>query len=114
MKSATEQISDAEARSVADRAYKILNKSAEGAKSKVVSKDEVFSVVRGVVGDTVSRGAAGQLLMNYVSYLAMMAANMRSFDPKAWMSGVGSTPLFAGCIEEVRARLEVASKLPAE
>merc|ERR1719221_374558 len=39
-----------------------------------------------------------------------MATNMRSFDADAWKSGVGFLAPFDGIIEDVRAKMEVASK----
>jgi len=110
VKSAVEQISDPEARTVAERAYKTLKKSAEGAESKVVTKAEALGVLTSILGDKIGSGPADAATAEYVASLAMMAANMRSFDPAAWKSGVGFQAPFAGVIEEVRAKLEVASK----
>merc|ERR1740117_1205700 len=110
VKNAVEQISDPEARSVAERAYKTLKKSAEGAESKHVSKAEALSVLKSVLGDKVGSGPAEDATTEYVASLAMMAANMRVFDSQAWKTGVGFIAPFASVIEEVRVKMEVASK----
>ena len=39
-----------------------------------------------------------------------MATNMRAFNANSWKSGVGYTAPFSGVIEDVRAKMEVASK----
>merc|ERR1719450_2654 len=49
VKKSTEAIADPEARSVAERAYKTLNKSAEGAESKLVTKSDAAKVLKGVL-----------------------------------------------------------------
>merc|ERR1719218_556841 len=46
VKAAVEQISDPEARAVAERAFKTLTKAAEGAESKRVTKTEAISIVK--------------------------------------------------------------------
>merc|ERR1719421_2856099 len=51
VRSATEQIADPEARSVAERAYKTLKKSAEGAESKVVTAEFAQTAIKGILGD---------------------------------------------------------------
>merc|ERR1711957_909134 len=50
---------------------------------------------------------------SYTASLAAMATNMRSFDSGAWAKQVGFLEPFAGIIEELRAKMEVAAK-PAE
>merc|ERR1719454_1114121 len=49
VKKATEAIADPEARSVAERAYKTLHKSAEGSESKLVTKRDTAEVLQGVL-----------------------------------------------------------------
>jgi elongation factor 3 len=110
VKAAVEQISDPEARAVAERAYKTLKKSAEGAESKVVTKSEASAAIKAVLGDSPD---SDDVTLDYVSSLASMAANMRRFDSESWKSGVGYAAPFSGVIEEVRTKMEVASK-PAE
>ena len=109
VKSAVEQISDPEARSVAERAYKTLKKSAEGSENKVVSAVEAAATIKAAVGSEESV----EVTLDYVSALAAMATNMRAFNASSWKSGVGYTAPFSGVIEDVRAKMEVASK-PAE
>merc|ERR1719454_2328915 len=46
VKAAVEQISDPEARSVAERAYKTLVKSGEGAESKVVTRVDAAAAIK--------------------------------------------------------------------
>jgi len=114
VKRAVEQISDPEARSVAERAYKTMTKSAEGAESKEVTKAEASAALKAILGEK-ARGddAAAEMTLDYVSSLASMATNMRCFDCDAWKSGVGYCEPFASVIDAVRAKLEVALK-PAE
>merc|ERR1712129_53573 len=107
-KKAAEGIADPEARSVAERAYKTLTKSAEGAESKHVTKNQTAQVLKGVLG---SKGdECDAVVMDYVAATATMAANMRNFDPASWKSDVGFLDPFGECIEEARAQMEVASK----
>merc|ERR1719442_356910 len=80
VKSACEMIADPEARSVAERAYKTLKKSAEGAESKVVTKAEAETVIKTVLGDKVGSDDTFEAQLNYVVALASMATNMHSFD----------------------------------
>merc|ERR1719454_1312125 len=58
VKRATEAIADPEARSVAERAYKTLVKSGEGAESKVVTKEAAEAAFKAALGDQ----ASGELL----------------------------------------------------
>ena len=109
VKSAVEQISDPEARSVAERAYKTLKKSAEGSENKVVSAVEAAATIKAAVGSEESV----EVTLDYVSAFAAMATNMQAFNANSWKSGVGYTAPFSGVIEDVRAKMEVASK-PAE
>eukprot|EP00418_Pyrodinium_bahamense_P026713 CAMPEP_0179135494 /NCGR_PEP_ID=MMETSP0796-20121207/64515_1 /TAXON_ID=73915 /ORGANISM="Pyrodinium bahamense, Strain pbaha01" /LENGTH=421 /DNA_ID=CAMNT_0020834519 /DNA_START=55 /DNA_END=1316 /DNA_ORIENTATION=- len=113
VRNATEQISDPEARSVAERAYKTLTKAAEGAESKVVTPAEAKSTIKGVMGDKLGGDEAADANLSYVAALASMATNMRSFDAEDWKSNVAFTEPFPDAIEEIRVKMEVASK-PAE
>merc|ERR1712226_1693484 len=115
VKRAVEQISDPEARSVAERAYKTLVKSGEGAESKTVTKDAAETAFKTVLGEDLCAELAQNdpLALGYAANLAMMATNMRSFDADMWKSGVGIVQPFSAVIEDVRATMEVASK-PAE
>jgi len=107
VKRAVEQISDPEARSVAEKAYKTLSKSGEGAQSKVVTAATAEAAFKAVLGDTATKDP---LALAYACNLAMMASNMRCFAPEAWASGVATQEPFIGIIDEVRNKMEVALK----
>merc|ERR1711904_473171 len=51
--------------------------------------------------------------MGYVSGLSAMAANMKAFDAESWKANIGFAEPFDGVIENVRAKMDAASK-PAE
>eukprot|EP00408_Alexandrium_pacificum_P024630 CAMPEP_0171187354 /NCGR_PEP_ID=MMETSP0790-20130122/17278_1 /TAXON_ID=2925 /ORGANISM="Alexandrium catenella, Strain OF101" /LENGTH=353 /DNA_ID=CAMNT_0011652413 /DNA_START=50 /DNA_END=1108 /DNA_ORIENTATION=+ len=104
VKSATEQISDPEARSVADRALKTLMKAAEGAESKMVSKEAASATLKAAVGDKLGSDDAAECLLGYVATLASMATNMRCFED--WQKTVGFVEPFSSVIEDVRAKME--------
>ena len=108
VKAAVEQISDPEARSVAERAYKTLKKSAEGADSKVVTTAEAEATVRATLGDKCDADA--ELSLTYIASLAAMASNMRCFEEDQWKKGVGFIAPFSGVIGDLRAKMEVALK----
>merc|ERR1719454_1517157 len=108
VRAATEQIADPEARSVAERAYKTLKKSAEGAESKVVTTDEATVTIKTVLGDKLD--AAAELSLTYVASLAGMAANMRCFEADQWASGVCFLAPFSDSVNDIRSKMEIASK----
>jgi elongation factor 3 len=112
VKSACEMIADPEARSVADRAYKTLKKSAEGAESKVVTTAEAQGTIKSVLGDKCDGTA--ELALDYVAELASMAANMRVFDEDRWSKEIGFLAPFSEVIGEIRAKMEIASKVVEE
>jgi elongation factor 3 len=109
VKAATEKIADPEARSMAEKALKTLQKSAEGADTKAVSVTDALSAIKEALGDKAS-GADYDAVASHVAGLAACATNMRSFDSAAWKSDIGAFEPFSGVIEDVRAKLEVASK----
>merc|ERR1712113_946802 len=90
VKRAVEQIADPEARSVAERAYKTLVKSGEGAESKVVTKEAAEAAFKAALGEE----ECGKLwkddpcALGYAASLAMMAANMKDFDSMSWSKSV--------------------------
>merc|ERR1719446_2050196 len=105
-KATVEKMSDPEARTVAEKAYKTLQKAAEGASDKVMVKQEdALKVLKENLGDKAEGEEA-----SYVAALAAMATNMRVFDAAEWKNGVGPEQPFADVIEAVRATMEVASK----
>jgi elongation factor 3 len=108
VKAAVEQISDPEARSVAERAYKTLKKSAEGAESKVITTADAEATVKATLGDKCD--AAAELSLTYIASLAAMASNMRCFEEDQWKNGVGFIAPFSSVIGDLRAKMEVALK----
>merc|ERR1712190_82046 len=112
VKRATEAIADPEARSVAERVYKTLVKSAEGAESKVVTTDDGLKVLKGVLGAG-KADEVDEVVMKYVAALATMAANMRNVNPESWKNDVGFLAPFPEVVEQARSNMEVAAK-PAE
>merc|ERR1719454_1518244 len=106
VKATVEKMSDPEARGVAERAYNTLQKAAEGASDKVVVKQEdALKVLKECLGDKADGEEA-----SHVAGLAAAATNMRNFDAAAWKADVGPEDPFAGVIEGVRSKMEVASK----
>merc|ERR1719443_1747761 len=82
---------------------------ADGATDKNVLKPEdALKVLKESLGDK----AEGEEAF-YVAALAAAATSMRNFDAAAWMAEVGSEQPFCGVIDEIRTKMEVASK-PAE
>ncbi|KAL9139152.1 elongation factor 3 [Amphidinium carterae] len=110
VKSACEKIADPEARSVAEKAMKTLLKAAEGAEIKTVSLDEATKLLKDMFGEKVGSSDADQAVLKYVATRAAMATNMRSFDEAAWKKNVAFGEPYTSGIEELRAKMEVASK----
>merc|ERR1719267_276698 len=105
-KATVEKMSDPEARTVAEKAYKTLQKAAEGASDKIIVKQEdALKVLKEQLGDKAEGEEA-----SYVAGLAAAATNMRIFDAAEWKENVGPEQPFADVIEAVRAKMEVASK----
>merc|ERR1712232_1111957 len=100
------------ARSVAERAYKTLAKSAEGAESKVMTLTKAADILTGALGSS-RADECDAVVLNYVAALATMAVNMHCFDSDSWKSGVGVSEPFGDVIDQVRCDMEVAAK-PAE
>merc|ERR1719277_1426485 len=110
VKSATEKIADPEARSMAEKALKTLQKAAEGAEVKNVTPAEALAIFKSALGDKASGDEAFDAVATHIAALAATATNMRSFDTAAWKSDVGFLAPFESVIEDVRAKMEVASK----
>ncbi|KAL9139447.1 elongation factor 3 [Amphidinium carterae] len=110
VKSATEKIADPEARSVAEKAMKTLLKAAEGAETKPVSVDEAITLLKEMFGDKIGSSDADQAVLKHVASRAAMATNMRSFDVAAWSKDVACGEPYTSGIEDLRAKMEVASK----
>mmetsp|Transcript_37026 Transcript_37026/g.86797 ORF Transcript_37026/g.86797 Transcript_37026/m.86797 type:complete len:1047 (+) Transcript_37026:140-3280(+) len=110
VKSACEKISDPEARSVAEKAMKTLLKSAEGAENKDVTTEVATKLLKETFGDKIGSGEVDQVILKHVASRAAMATNMRSFDADAWKKDVAFGEPYVSGIEELRAKMEVASK----
>merc|ERR1719160_2496246 len=102
VKAATEKIADPEARSVAEKALKTLQKSAEGAELKEVKPAEVEPVLKAVLGERVGDDEASSATLAYVAALAASATNMKNFDAEVWAKFVGFLAPYDSVIEEVR------------
>jgi len=107
VKSATEKISDPEARAVAERAYGTMSKAAEGAELKQATVESATAMLREACG---SLDEDAELFLPYVATLAAAAANMRSYEPEKWKSGVALCAPFSDKIDDVRTKMELASK----
>ena len=112
VKNATEKISDPEARGVAEKAYKTLQKAAgEGAESlQQISMEKAKQQVEEALGDKKGSGDVYEAELAHVSGLAACAANMRVFDESAWKKDVGYLAPFDSIMEQLRAKMEVAAK----
>merc|ERR1719331_935686 len=110
VKGAVEKISDPEARGVAEKAFGTLMKAAgTGSDSvKAVAPEDIVKMLKDGGDQELSDD-----MCTYVSALAVMALKMKNFDPVAWKEQVGFQEPFTGVIEEIRVKMEVASK-PAE
>jgi len=113
VKAACEKMANPEARNMAERALKTLQKSAEGAESKEIEQAEALKLVKEALGDKASSDAAVEATAGYVASLAATATNMRAFEPEAWKTNVALLAPFTDIIEELRVKMEVAAK-PAE
>jgi elongation factor 3 len=102
---AVDKISDPEARGVAEKAFGTLLKAAgTGSDSaKTVAVEDILKLLK-------ESGNPEDDMSSYVSGLAVMAVKMKSFDAEAWKKQVGMIEPYSTCIEEVRVKLEQASK----
>jgi len=106
VKSATEKISDPEARGMADRAYNTLKKAAGDAVLQRVTQEEALKIIKELLaGKSCDDEEAA-----HVAALAACATNMRSFDESSWKSDIGCYDSCASIIGDLRAKMEVASK----
>merc|ERR1712151_699140 len=110
VKAATEKISDPEARGMAERALKTLQKSAQGAETKDIKASDAIEIFKEALGDQLADDEVNKAILVHVGSLAATATNMRSFDSEAWKSGVGIVAPFSTVVDDVRAKLEIASK----
>jgi len=107
---AVEKISDPEARGVAEKAFQTLLKAAgEGSDSvKTVAQEDILKMLK----ESDKKELSDDMCM-YVSGLATMAAKMKCFDPVAWKDQVGIIEPYSALVEDIRVKLQDASK-PAE
>merc|ERR1712056_153514 len=110
VKAATEKISDPEARGMAERALKTLQKAAQGAEAKDIKPSDAIEVFKEALGDQLADDEVNKAILVHVGSLAAMASNMHEFDTAAWKTGVGYQAPFSAIIDDVRAKLEIASK----
>jgi elongation factor 3 len=105
---AVEKISDPEARGVAEKAFGTLSKAAGTGSDSVqtVGQEDILKLLK----DTGNQEELSDDMCTYVSGLAVMAVKMNSFDAEAWKKQVGLIEPYSTCIEEVRVKLEQASK----
>mmetsp|Transcript_5911 Transcript_5911/g.13184 ORF Transcript_5911/g.13184 Transcript_5911/m.13184 type:complete len:1046 (+) Transcript_5911:91-3228(+) len=111
VKAAVDKISDPEARGMAERAQRTLQKAAgDGAEAlKKVQPADALAMLEEALGKK-GDGEVYDAVAAHVSALAATATNMRVFDSDAWKKSVGAVAPFDGVIEQVRAKMEVASK----
>jgi elongation factor 3 len=110
VKGATEKISDPEARGMAEKAYKTLQKAAGDAVLQRVEAADALKLLKELLGDKAGTDAVFEEQALHIAGLAACAANMRSFDPASWKADVGYLAPFDSVIEELRQKLEVAAK----
>merc|ERR1719420_2134854 len=105
---AVEKISDPEARGVAEKAKQTLRKAAgEGSDSvKSVAQEDIFKLLK----ECGNQEDLSDDMCSYVSGLAVMAVKMNNFDPVAWKEQVGMIEPYSTFIEQVRVKLQEASK----
>jgi len=97
---------------MAERAYRTLQKAAgDGAESKKLTTTDALAVFKTALGDE-AIGEEFDILGLHIAGLAAAATNMRQFDSAMWKSEIGLGP-FASVTEDIREKMEVASK-PAE
>jgi len=106
VKAATEKISDPDARGMAEKAHKTLQKAAGDAVLQRVTAEDALKQLKEVLGDkSVDDEEAA-----HIAALAACATNMRVFEADSWKSDMGRTAPYDGVIDELRAKMEVASK----
>jgi len=110
VKSACEKMANPEARQMAERALKTLQKAGEGAEDKTVSSEEALKVIMTALGDKAESDEGFSVTASFVSSLAATATNMRSFSEDVWKTKVALNAPFVEVIDDVRTKMEVASK----
>jgi len=110
VRGATEKISDPEARGMAEKAYKTLQKAAGDAVLQRVAAVDALQQLKELLGAKAGSDAVFEAQASHVAGLAACAANMRSFDSAAWKTDIGYLAPFDSVTEELRLKLEVAAK----
>merc|ERR1719305_1584322 len=112
VKGTCEKMSDPEARNVAEKDLRALTKAATGASDKIrVSPDEALVTVKQCFeGKPVAADAAFEDTAKHLAALASMATNMCRFDGAEWKTSVSLGDDFSDTTEELRVKMEVASK----
>jgi len=113
VKGATEKISDPEARGVAEKALGTLQKAAAGAELQRVDAATAAQVLKEALGDKAGSDNAFETVLAHTGALAAMATNMKEFEEEKWSKAVALEAPFTNVIQEVRAKMQIASK-PAE
>jgi len=116
VKSAVEKISDPEARSVAERAHATMLKAAAGAEVKLATVESATAIFKATFDARPGGGFIGddaELFLPYVAALAAAATNMRAYNPHEWEKTIALCKPFDEVIDEIRTKMELASK-PAE
>ena len=111
VKSATEKIADPEARGVAEKAYRTLQKAAgdgNAAENMILEAKDVLSIFKTALGDKAS-GEEFDTVGLHFDGLAVTATNMRQFDAAMGKSELGMGPFDSGT-EDIRVMMEVAAK----
>ena len=111
VKSATEKIADPEARGVAEKAYKTLQKAAgDGnvAEKKTLEAKDVLVIFKTALGDKASGEEFDTVGLHFAG-LAVTSTSMRQFDAAMWKSELGLGPFDSGT-EDIRVMMEVAKK----
>ena len=111
VKSATEKIADPEARGVAEKAYRTLQKAAgdgNAAENKILEAKDVLAIFKTALGDKASGEEFDTVGLHFAG-LAVTATNMRQFDAAMWKSELGLGPFDSGT-EDIRVMMEVAAK----
>ena len=111
VKSATEKIADPEARGDAEKAYKSLQKAAadgNAAENKFLETKDALAIFKTALGDKASGEEFDTVGLHFAG-LAAAATNMKQFVAAMWKSESGLGP-FASVTEDIRVKIEVASK----
>merc|ERR1719343_1823813 len=88
-----------------------MSKAAAGAEFSRATGESATALFESSLGGKIDDEA--EIFLPYIAALAAAATNMRSYEPDAWQAKVALVSPVKEVIEDIRAKLEVASK-PAE